>query len=260
MQLVRKLLSLIFNGLFYAIAIVIFTPIILLEIAMAIISLCIIAATTIILASLACVFAYEYPWIAAGMGVAAAATYLRFRIMNRAPDPAPPPSPTYDDLFPNFHHLNVAPRMRPINVPALNPQYREILISHFGGLAPPPPFPPLPQIFKNRLAAINYQDDLIEDFYDPITFELMENPINAVTEIQKPDRSFQEIEYIIDQSTYYRLKILPCGRREQPTNRQPILRCISCNSLKERINNEIMKLEHEYNTNHPSFQTATHRM
>lgn len=256
MQLVRKLLSLIFNGLFYAIAIVIFTPIILLEIAMAIISLCIIAATTIILASLACVFAYEYPWIAAGMGVAAAATYLGFRLMNRAPHPAPPPSPTYGNHIWNFHHLNDAQRMRPSYVPAFNAHTREVLTPYFDRHA----HQPLRPIFKNRLAAINYQEELIEDFYDPITLELMENPINAVTEIQKPDRSFQHIDYIIDQSTYYRLKILPCGRREQPTNRQPILRCISCNSLKERINNEIMKLEQEYNTNHPSFQTATHHM
>lgn len=120
MQLVRKLLSLIFNVIFYTIAIVILAPAI-------IIYLCFMLAMVIIVTALACALAYQYPWIGVGMGIAA---YLGFHLMNRAPDPAPPPSPTYDDLFPNFHHLNDAPRMRPINVPALNPQYREILISH----------------------------------------------------------------------------------------------------------------------------------
>lgn len=102
------------------------------------------------------------------------------------------------------------------------------------------------ETFQSRLQAIKYTGDIQEDFYDPISFTLMENPINAITEIHNHDGTIQQVDYILDQSTYNDLRVLPCGQREQPANRLPILRCVPCNDLKASIDMIITQLENEY--------------
>jgi hypothetical protein len=111
--------------------------------------------------------------------------------------------------------------------------------------------PDKPKSFEERLGAISHKEELFEEFYDPISLELMENPVNAITEIYKEDGSVLRVDYILDQSTYNTLKYhmddarLPkrLQRREQPNNRLPIEDCIPCSELKATIDEVIKVLE-----------------
>lgn len=83
---------------------------------------------------------------------------------------------------------------------------------------------------EQRLKAINFNmDDLPEEFFDPITFEIMNDPMIAYTRLTRKDGSEQKTPHIYDATTLRSLKGI-C-----PENRQPFCEIEENKELKKQM-------------------------
>jgi len=83
---------------------------------------------------------------------------------------------------------------------------------------------------EQRLKAINFNmDDLPEEFFDPITFEIMNNPMITYTRLTRKDGSEQKTPHIYDATTLLSLKGI-C-----PENRQPFCEIKVNTELKKKM-------------------------
>lgn len=103
--------------------------------------------------------------------------------------------------------------------------------------------------FKAQLERIDFNlDNIPPEFCDPITFELMEDPVIGVTQINVRGR-VQNTEHIYDRSTFSQL------RGTCPDNRQPFIEMKDAAALKENIAkfvNEQVQAHHLANEGAPS--------
>lgn len=156
-----------------------------------------------------------------------------------SPYPSPPP--------PHFRYHPVGPHpthMRP------HPAFLNQLHHHH--LHKPVALPE--NKFQKRLDAIGYKKDLLDVFYDPVTCELMNDPINAITKIEPKNGVTVRVDYICDRTSYEHFPISLNGRL-QPTNRQPIIRVEACEELRATIDRVIKELEEIHKENQDAVNT-----
>lgn len=103
---------------------------------------------------------------------------------------------------------------------------------------------PLPEnVFQKRLDDIPYKDDLAPEFYDPIMNTLMNDPVNAITNVIASDKTVMKVDFICDRTTYERFAVDNEGVRLQPQNRQTVVAVEPCKELREKIEAAIVELE-----------------
>lgn len=90
---------------------------------------------------------------------------------------------------------------------------------------------PLENALKKKLIDAKFDLDLIpEEYLDPITYEIMENPVLAVTVLHVAGRGEQRKEHVYDKSTFDKFVDGIC-----PENRQPFIETSDHETLKEEI-------------------------